>query len=74
MGIFVHDRVRIPAGVSHRGREVNKEDLLPLHDEMAQVEHCIMHHSSRMDLAQRQHRQTTMFHAVRFRTLPKFAN
>lgn len=59
MGVFVYDRVRVPARVYQRVREVDKKDLLPLHDEMTQVKHRIVHHSCLMDLAQRQHRQTT---------------
>lgn len=66
MGVFGHDRVRVPARVYQRIRKVDKKDLFPFHDEMAQVEHRIVHHSCLMDLAQRQHRQTAV-HATHVR-------
>ena len=59
MGVFGNDRVRVPARVYQRVREVDKKDLFPFHDEMAQVEHRIVHHSCFMNFAQGQHRQTT---------------
>src|SRR5882762_2182096 len=59
-GVFVKDRVCVPTGVYQSAREVDKEDLLSLHDEVAQVELRIMHHTCRVDLAQCQHGQTTV--------------
>ena len=41
----------ILALVYHREGEVYEEDLLPLHDEMAQMEWRVVQHTGRVDLA-----------------------
>jgi len=49
-GLAPQDWMGILASVYHREYKVHEEDLLSLHDEMAQVEWRVVHHTSRVNL------------------------